>query len=89
MPVEVAAGAVVVLSRARVGVSGQDLGVSEWDACVEGVGDGGAGGSARLNRHRETTSPVVKPTNDAVGTEIQQVDTSTGVFEQFIKFISV
>ena len=37
MPVEVAAGAVVVLSRPRVGVPSQDLGVSEWNACVEGV----------------------------------------------------
>jgi hypothetical protein len=41
VPVEVAAGGVVVLSRARVGMSGQDLGVSQWDAGVEGVGDGG------------------------------------------------
>jgi hypothetical protein len=30
-----------VLGRSWVGVAGQDLGVSERDACVEGVGDGG------------------------------------------------
>lgn len=41
VPVEVAASAVVVLSRAWVGVPSQDLGVSEWNTCVEGVGDGG------------------------------------------------
>jgi hypothetical protein len=39
--IEVPAGAVVVLGCARVGVSGEDLGVSERHACVEGVGDGG------------------------------------------------
>ena len=39
--VEVAAGAVVVLGRARVGVSGQDLRVAQRDAGIEGVGDRG------------------------------------------------
>lgn len=38
MRVEVAAGEVAMLCRARVGVPGQDLVVSEWNACVEGVG---------------------------------------------------
>jgi len=37
--VEVAAGTVVVLGRAWVGVAGQDLGVTQGDACVQGVGD--------------------------------------------------
>ena len=41
MPVEVAAGAVVVLGGAWVGVPGDDLGVAQRDAGVEGVGDGG------------------------------------------------
>ena len=41
MPVEVAAGAVPVLSGARVGVAGEDLGVAERHSGVEGVGDGG------------------------------------------------
>ncbi len=41
MPVEVAAGAVVVLGGARVGVPGQDLRVTERDAGVQGVGDRG------------------------------------------------
>jgi len=39
--VEVAAGAVVVLGGPGVGVPGEDLGVSEGDAGVEGVGDRG------------------------------------------------
>lgn len=39
--IEVAAGAVVVLGGARVGVAGEDLRVAEWHAGVEGVGDGG------------------------------------------------
>jgi hypothetical protein len=37
--VEVAAGAVVVLGRSRVGVPGEDLCVAEGYAGVEGVGD--------------------------------------------------
>ena len=40
VPVEVVAGAIVVLGSAWVGVPGQDLSVSERYACVEGVGDG-------------------------------------------------
>jgi len=39
--VEVAAGTVVVLGSPWVGVPGQDLGVAEGHAGVEGVGDGG------------------------------------------------
>jgi hypothetical protein len=39
--IEVAAGAVVVLGGARVGVWGEDLRVADRDAGVEGVGDGG------------------------------------------------
>ncbi len=39
--VKVAAGAVVVLGRVWVGMSGEDLGVAERAAGVEGVGDGG------------------------------------------------
>ena len=38
--VEVAAGAVVVLGGARVGVPCEDLGVAERDPGLEGVGDG-------------------------------------------------
>lgn len=41
VPVEVAAGAVVVLGRAGVGVPGQDLRVAKRDTGVEGVGDRG------------------------------------------------
>lgn len=41
MTVEVSAGTVVVLGGSWVSVSGQDLGVAQWDARVEGVGDGG------------------------------------------------
>ena len=39
--VEVAAGAVVVLGGPWVGVTGVDLGIAEWDAGVECVGDRG------------------------------------------------
>jgi len=39
--VEVAAGSVVVLGGAGVGVPGQYLGVAQRDAGVQGVGDGG------------------------------------------------
>ncbi len=39
--VEVSAYAVVVLGGAGVGVAGEDLGVSQWHACVERVGDRG------------------------------------------------
>lgn len=39
MPVQVAAGAIVALGSAGVGVPGQDLGVSQWYTCVESVGD--------------------------------------------------
>jgi hypothetical protein len=39
--VEVAAGPVLVLGGAGVGVSGEDLCVPQRDAGVEGVGDGG------------------------------------------------
>jgi len=39
--VEVASGSVVVLGRAGVGVAGEDLGVTQGDAGVEGVGDRG------------------------------------------------
>ena len=41
MSVEVAAGSVVVLGGSWVGVPGEDLGVAEGDAGVEGVGDRG------------------------------------------------
>jgi hypothetical protein len=41
VPVEVAAGAVVVLGGAGVGVPGEDLGVAERYAGVESFGDGG------------------------------------------------
>lgn len=37
--VEVSAGAVVVLGSSGVGMAGQDLGVTERDTRVEGVGD--------------------------------------------------
>jgi hypothetical protein len=37
--VEVAAGAVVVLGGSWVGVTREDLGVAEWNAGVECVGD--------------------------------------------------
>ena len=39
LAVEVVAGSVVVLGVSRVGVAGQDLGVAEGDAGVQGVGD--------------------------------------------------
>ena len=39
--VEVAPCSVVVLGGSRIGMSGEDLGVAEWDARVEGVGDRG------------------------------------------------
>ena len=39
MAVEVAAGAVVVLGGAWVGVASQDLGIAERHAGVQGVGD--------------------------------------------------
>jgi len=38
--VAVAAGAVVVLGGAGVGMPGQDLGIAQRHACVLGVGDG-------------------------------------------------
>jgi hypothetical protein len=38
---EDAAGAVVVLGGAWVGVPGEDLGVAQWNAGVQCVGDGG------------------------------------------------
>ena len=41
MPVEVSSGAVVVLGGSGVGVASEDLGVTERNARVEGVGDGG------------------------------------------------
>ena len=41
MAVEVAAGAIVVLCSAGVGVAGQDLGVPERDTGIEGIGDCG------------------------------------------------
>ena len=41
MSVEVAAGAVVVFGGAWVRVAGEDLGVTQGDARVEGVGDRG------------------------------------------------
>ena len=48
MAVEVAAGAVIVLGGAGVGVPSQDLRVPKRDAHVEGVGGrGGAVGSPR------------------------------------------
>ena len=37
VPVEVAAGAVIVLGRARVGVAGQDLRIAQRDAGVEAL----------------------------------------------------
>lgn len=49
VPVKVvAAGTAVALGRARVGLPGQDLSVSERHACVEGVGDGGVRRGVRL-----------------------------------------
>ena len=36
MPVEVASGAVVVLGGAWVGVTGEDLCITEWDARIQG-----------------------------------------------------
>ena len=39
VPIEVASGAVVVLGGAWVRMAGQDLGVAQRDAGVEGVGD--------------------------------------------------
>ena len=39
VPVEVAAGAVVVLGGSGVCVSGEDLGIAQRDPGVEGVGD--------------------------------------------------
>ena len=41
MSVEVPSGTVVVLGGARVGVPGEDLGIAEGNAGVQGVGDGG------------------------------------------------
>ena len=41
MPVEVAAGAVVVLGGAGVGVPGEDLGIAQRHSGVQGVGDRG------------------------------------------------
>jgi len=41
VPVEVAAGAVVVLSSPRVGVADEDLRVAERDSGIEGVSDRG------------------------------------------------
>lgn len=43
MAVEVSAGAFVVLGGAWVGVPGEDLGVAQRHAGVEGIGDRGAG----------------------------------------------
>jgi len=37
--VQVAAGAVVVPGGSWVGVAGEDLGIPEWDARVQSVGD--------------------------------------------------
>jgi len=39
IPIEIAAGAVVVLGGARVGMAGQDLCIAEWDTSVEGAGN--------------------------------------------------
>ncbi|HEX6337587.1 MAG TPA: hypothetical protein VFZ85_11575 [Jiangellaceae bacterium] len=39
MAVEVAACAVIVLGGARIGVPGQDLGIAQRHAGVQGVGD--------------------------------------------------
>jgi hypothetical protein len=39
--VEVAAGAVLVLGGSGVGVAGEDLGVAQGHASIEGVGDRG------------------------------------------------
>ena len=39
--VQVAAGSVVVLSGARIGMASEDLRVPQRDAGVEGIGDGG------------------------------------------------
>ena len=39
MSVEVASGAVVVLGGAGVGMPGQDLGIAQRHACVQGVGE--------------------------------------------------
>jgi hypothetical protein len=39
--VEVSSGPVVVLGGAWVGVTSEDLSITEWDARVEGVGNGG------------------------------------------------
>lgn len=53
MAVEVAAGSVVVLVGAAVGVAGEDLRVAEWDAGLESVGDGGVPRRVRADVPRD------------------------------------
>lgn len=52
MAVEVSAGSVVVLCGAWVCVPGQDLGVSQWHAGIEGVGDRGMAQRVRADASR-------------------------------------
>ena len=52
--VEVAAGSVVVLGSAGVGVPGQNLSVSERYTCVESVGDGSVPQGVRADVARNT-----------------------------------
>ena len=51
--VQVAASAVVVLGGAGVGVPGEDLGIAQGYAGVEGVGDGGVAQGVRADVPRD------------------------------------
>ncbi|WGY00853.1 hypothetical protein QI633_20220 [Nocardioides sp. QY071] len=55
--VEVSSGAVVVFGGSRVGVPSEDLGVPQWDASVEGVGDGGVTQRVRADVSRDRCGP--------------------------------
>lgn len=43
----------LVASASAGGIAGQDLGVSKWDACVEGIGDGGVPQGVRADVVRD------------------------------------
>lgn len=64
VPVEVASGAVVVLGGAGVGVTGEDLRVTEWDARVEGVRDRRVAQGVRADVPRDACRPEYRARKD-------------------------
>jgi len=55
--VEISSGTVVVFGGSRVGVPGEDLGVPQRDASVEGVGDGGVAQRVRADVSGDRCGP--------------------------------